>query len=222
MKVYGTDTSACSHKVLTVLAEKGHEAELVVVSVIRGEDKSPEHLKRQPFGEVPVLEDDGFLIYESRAIMRYLDRRLPGPSLTPSDIRAYGLMEQWISVEQSYVSGPVWTLVRGGPVYEIIRRSPAVDILPPPPNEAEAAQARGELARAFDIVERTLATQEYLAGNAFSLAEVSWLPYLQYLFASNGGDLVTERPHMAAWWQRISTRPSWAKVGKVLDSVENS
>ncbi|WP_394847334.1 glutathione S-transferase N-terminal domain-containing protein [Pendulispora brunnea] len=222
MKVYGTDTSACTHKVLTVLEEKGHQAELVFVSVIRGHDKSPEHRKRQPFGEIPVLEDDGFLIYESRAIMRYLDRRLPGPSLTPSDIRAYGLMEQWISVEQSYVSGPVWTLVRGGPVYEIIRRSPAVDLLPPPPNEAEAAQARGELARAFDIVERTLAAQEYLAGDAFSLAEISWMPYLQYLFASHGGHLVTERPNMAAWWQRISTRRSWIKVGKVLDSVENT
>ncbi|MEV0401053.1 glutathione S-transferase N-terminal domain-containing protein [Actinoallomurus sp. NPDC050550] len=131
MRVYGSATSACTHKVLMVFAEKGHEAELVEVDVLRGQDKLPEHVARMPFGEIPVLDDDGFLLYESRAIIRYLDQRLPGPSLTPDDIRLRGLMEQWISVEQSYVSGPVWDLVRAGPVYDIIRRSPAVALFPP-------------------------------------------------------------------------------------------
>ncbi|MGP3985838.1 glutathione S-transferase family protein [Streptomyces sp. 3N207] len=220
MKVYGTTTSACTHKVLMVLAEKGHEAELAEVSVLKGEDKSPEHRVRQPFGEIPVLEDDGFLLYESRAIIRYLDKRLPGPRLTPLDIRRHGLMEQWISIEQSYVSGPVWTLVRGGPVYDIIRRSPGAELMPPPPDAAGVSAARAELAAAFDVVEHTLAGQEYLAGPEFSLAEVTWLPYLQYLFASGGGDLVTERPNMSSWWQQISKRPTWVKVGKVLEGPE--
>ena len=220
MKVYGTATSACTHKVLLVLAEKDHEAELVTVSVLKGEDKSPEHRRRQPFGEIPVLEDDGFLLYESRAIIRYLDQRLRGPSLTPADPRQRGLMEQWISIEQSYVSGPVWELVRGGPVYDIIRRSPAVRLLPPPPDEASLRRARDELAVAFDIADATLARQEYLAGPTFSLAEVTWLPYLQYLFASNGGDLVTERTNLARWWTTVSRRPTWMRVGQVLVEPE--
>ncbi|MFB9905676.1 glutathione S-transferase family protein [Allokutzneria oryzae] len=222
MKVYGTTTSAATHPVLTVFAEKGHEPELVHVSILGGADKSPENLKRQPFGEVPVLEDDGFLLYESRAIIRYLDRRLSGPSLTPSDAREHGLMEQWISIEQCYVSGPVWTVVRGGPVYDLIRQSPAFRTMPPAPDTAELARARGELARAFDVADRDLAGRAYLAGDQFSLAEVSWLPYLEYLFASHGGDLVLERPNLADWWQRISSRPSWQKVGKVLTDLESA
>ncbi|WP_028933379.1 glutathione S-transferase family protein [Pseudonocardia spinosispora] len=219
MKVYGTATSAATHPVLMVLAEKEHEAELVHVSILKGEDKLPEHRRLQPFGEVPVLEDDGFLLYESRAIMRYLDRRLPGIQLSPADPQAWALMEQWISIEQCYVSSPVWEMVRSGPVYDIIRRSVGME-LPPPPDAAGVAAARSTLATAFDVADTTLGGQQYLAGDTFSLAEVSWLPYLQYLVASNGGDLITERPNLARWWAAISTRPSWARVGHVLEEAE--
>ncbi|MEU7634234.1 glutathione S-transferase N-terminal domain-containing protein [Nocardia sp. NPDC049220] len=220
MKVYGAATSACTHKVLMVFAEKDQHADLVEVSVLKGHDKSPEHRERQPFGEIPVLEDDGFLLYESRAIIRYLDQRLPGPALTPTDIRLRGLMEQWVSIEQSYVSGPVWELVRGGPVYEIIRASPAVGLLPPPPDKDAIAAARAALAIPFDVADATLARQEFLAGPEFSLAEVTWLPYLQYLVASNGADLIDERPNLARWWREISGRPTWRRVGKVLERPE--
>ncbi|WP_433709278.1 glutathione S-transferase family protein [Nocardia sp. CA-084685] len=220
MKVYGAATSACTHKVLMVLAEKNQHAELVEVSVLQGQDKSPEHRKLQPFGEIPVLEDDGFLLYESRAIIRYLDHRLPGPALTPDDLRLRGLMEQWISIEQSYVSGPVWDLVRAGPVYEIIRRSPGAKFLPPPPDRNAIAAARGELATAFDVADATLARQQFLAGPEFSLAEVTWLPYLQYLVASNGADLIDARPNLARWWREISDRPTWRRVGQVLERPE--
>jgi glutathione S-transferase len=220
MKLYGSATSACTHKVLMVFAEKGQEAELVEVDVLRGEDKQPEHMARMPFGEIPTLDDDGFVLYESRAIIRYLDQRLPGPSLTPDDPRLHGLMEQWISVEQSYVSGPVWDLVRAGPVYEIIRRSPAVDLFPPRPDDESIAAARAELKRAFGVLDAALATGPYLAGPEFSLAEVTFLPYLTYLSASHGGDLIAERPHLAEWWHRISSRPTWQAVGKVLTSID--
>ncbi|MEU4343916.1 glutathione S-transferase N-terminal domain-containing protein [Nocardia sp. NPDC023852] len=220
MKVYGTATSACTHKVLMVLAEKDHQAELIEVSVLKGHDKSPEHRERQPFGEIPVLEDDGFLLYESRAIIRYLDQRLLGPALTPDNLQLRGLMEQWISIEQSYVSGPVWELVRGGPVYEIIRESPAAPLLPPPPDQDAIVAARAALATPFDVADATLARQEFLAGPEFSLAEVTWLPYLQYLVASNGADLIDARPNLARWWREISGRPTWLRVGKVLERPE--
>ncbi|ONI79960.1 hypothetical protein ALI144C_24910 [Actinosynnema sp. ALI-1.44] len=216
MKVYGSAISSVTQKVLMVFAEKGQEPELVEVDPLKGEDKAPEHLARQPFGEIPVLDDDGFVLYESRAIIRYLDQRLPGPSLTPADLRARGLMEQWISVEQCEVSGPVWEIVRAGPVYDILRASDAGGLYPPPPQDAGAA-ARAHLERAFDIVDTALATQEFLAGAEFSLAECTWLPYLNYLFASRHGHLVTDRPNLAAWWQRVSTRPTWQRVGRVLE-----
>jgi glutathione S-transferase len=216
MKVYGMYVSSVTQKVLTVFAEKGHEAELVEVNLLKGEDKLPEHLKLQPFGEIPVLEDDGFLLYESRAIIRYLDRKLPGPSLTPGDLKAWALMEQWISVEQSYFSGPVWEIVRSGPVYDALRQSPGARHFPPPPDQASLTKAKGEVARTFDAIDKVLANQEYLAGSMFSLAEIAWMPYVNYLLASRGGDLVMDRANVAAWWKRISARPSWVKVGKIV------
>ncbi|HTN88918.1 MAG TPA: glutathione binding-like protein, partial [Sorangium sp.] len=165
---------------------------------------------------IPVLEDDGFLLYESRAIIRYLDQRLPGRSLTPRDLREWALMEQWISSEQSYFSGPVYDVIRSGPVYNIVWNSPGAVYFPPPPDEPMLQKARQDVGKAFDVMERTLSGQPYLAGATFSLADVTHMPYISYLIASGGGDFVSSRPSVAAWWERVSSRPSWRKVGKVL------
>ncbi|XXX73806.1 glutathione binding-like protein [Sorangium sp. So ce134] len=217
MRVYGMRESTCTQKVLTVLAEKEREAELVEVNVLKGEDKTlPEHLARHPYGEIPVLEDDGFLMYECRAIIRYLDQRLPGVALTPRDLRAFARMEQWISCEQSYFSGPVYDVIRSGPVYEIVWNSPGAVYFPPPPDEPTLLKAKRDTAKAFDVMERTLSIEPYLAGATFSLADIAHMPYINYLIASGGGDFVTSRPGVSAWWERVSSRPSWRKVGKVL------
>ena len=66
-------------------------------------------------------------------------------------------------------------------------------------------------ARTLDVIEKALAGGEYLAG-AFSLAEIAWMPYLEYLAAAGGADLINERSNVAAWWKRISERPSWQLV----------
>ena len=204
MKVYGHPMSTCTRKVLTTLAEKGHEAQFQVVELMKGEHKQPAHLARQPFGVIPVLEDDGFSMYESRAIIRYLDAKLPGNKLTPSTLHELGRMEQWISIEQSYLSPHVGTLMhemmlkgmRGGGK----------------PDMEKVSTAREHLSKTLDIADRTLLHQAHFAGDAFTLADICWMPYVAYLFATQSGDLVTSRPHVNSWWQRVSTRPSWKKV----------
>lgn len=218
MKVYGTKLDACTQAVFMVLAEKGHQGDLVVVDAHRGEDTSPEHRRMQPFGEIPALDDDGFLLYESRAIMRYLDHRLPGPALTPVTSRAFGRMEQWINVEQSHVSGPViTTILGGGPIYAHLMRTMDPALLPPRSEPASLADAHAELATAFDIADAALAEEEHLAGAEFTLADISWLPYVQYLFVAGAGELVTDRPNLASWWDRVSTRPTWTRIARALD-----
>lgn len=203
MKVYGHPMSTCTRKVLATLAEKGHHADLVLVDLQKGEQKAPEHLARHPFGVIPVLDDDGFQLYESRAIIRYLDARLPGPALTPTDVRERGRMEQWISVEQSYFTPGAMKVIYHAFFFPMGGRQgdPAV---------IEAGRA--EAGRVLDVVDKALADQPYLAGNAFSLAEISWLPYLQYLTQAKSEDLITNRQNVAAWWERISKRPAWQKV----------
>ncbi|AUX23937.1 glutathione S-transferase [Sorangium cellulosum] len=203
MKLYGHPMSTCTRKVLTVLAEKGHEAEFVLVDLMKGEQKSPENLARNPFGVVPTLEDDDFTIYESRAIIRYLDQRLPGTPLTPTELRARGRMDQWISVEQSYFSTPAVTIMMQRLFMPM--RGQQTD-------EEKVKAASAEVARTLDVVDRALASQDYLAGSSYSLADISWMPYLHALVVAKAGELITARPHVAAWWKRLSERPAWVKV----------
>ncbi|WP_437573272.1 glutathione S-transferase family protein [Sorangium sp. So ce887] len=203
MKLYGHPMSTCTRKVLTVLAEKGHEAQFELVDLMKGEQKQPAHLARQPFGVIPVLEDEDFSLYESRAIMRYLDQKLPGASLTPTELRARALMDQWLSVEQSYVSTPAVKIVFQRVIHPM--RGQQSD-------ESVVDAARAEIARALDVVDRAMASQEYLAGSSYSLADVSWTPYLHCLVMSKVEELITDRPNVAAWWKRISARPAWVKV----------
>src|ERR1043166_4096133 len=102
MKIYGHPWSINTRKTLMTLAEKGHAAELSLVLLPNGEQKLPEHLARHPFGKVPVLDDDGFLLYEARAINAYLDRTLPGPSLMPAGPREIALLDQFTNVAAAY------------------------------------------------------------------------------------------------------------------------
>lgn len=200
MKVYGHPMSTCTRKVLTVLAEKGREAELVVIDLMKGEQKHPSHVARQPFGVVPVLEDnDGFQVYESRAIIRYLDRTLPGNSLTPVDPKAFARMEQFISVEQSYFTPAAMKVI-----WERVFKGGGDDAI--------VAQGREGLKKPFETVDAVLSQQQFLAGNAFSLADVSWAPYMEYLVAAGEQGFIGQYKNVAAWWERVASRPSWKKA----------
>jgi glutathione S-transferase len=87
------------------------EFDLQFVNLQKGEHKQPAHLARQPFGLVPAIDANGFLLYESRAIMRYInDTR--GNKLVPADPKAKAMMEQWLSLEQGTFSPDVGSVDR--------------------------------------------------------------------------------------------------------------
>jgi len=98
IKLYGNPMSTCTRKVLATLHETQTPFEMNVIDLGKGEHKQPAHMARQPFGQVPAIDDDGFSMYESRAIARYLDGKAGG-KLTPTDPKHRAKMEQWISVE---------------------------------------------------------------------------------------------------------------------------
>lgn len=203
MKVYGHPGSTCTRKVLMVLAEKGASHEFVTVDIMKGAGHSPEHLARQPWGQVPVLEeDDGWQMYESRAIVRHLDATLPGPALTPADARARARMEQWISVEAANFTPGVMKIL-GQLLFARMRGQD--------PNMAIVDEGRAAVRKAVAVLEKPLATGEYLAGS-FSLADICFMPYVEYLFMVGEGALISEAPNTAAWWSRVSQRETWQKI----------
>jgi glutathione S-transferase len=98
LKVHGTKGSTCTQRVLTALHEKGVPYELINIDFKIAEHKSEKYMKLQPFGKIPVLDDDGFILFESRAIARYIAKKYAGQGtpLLPAedDLKAYGLFEQ--------------------------------------------------------------------------------------------------------------------------------
>ena len=113
LKLYGNPLSTCTRRVAAVLKEKEVTFELVAVDFSKGEHKAPSYLEKQPFGQVPYLDDDGFIVFESRAIARYIATKYKdqGTPLIPdpSDLKATALLDQAISIEGSnfdpYASG---------------------------------------------------------------------------------------------------------------------
>src|SRR5246127_2695557 len=99
--VHSVPGSPFGRSVLATLEEKG--APYRQMPLPPGSSKSPEHLARHPFGRVPVLEHDGFMLYETQAILRYLDRVLPAPALTPSDPGSAARMDQVMNVNDWYL-----------------------------------------------------------------------------------------------------------------------
>jgi glutathione S-transferase len=207
MKVYGHPWSINTRKVLATLAEKNQQAELVLVDLPRGRQHAPEHVARHPFAKAPVLEDGDLMIYESNAIMRYLDRRSAANPLTPQSSRDAALMDQWISVGQTYFGEPAHSLL----VEAIFKRVRQLG----EPDAARIAQLCSELDRPLGVMERQLHTSAYLAGEAFSLADITFMPYFEYADRLDAGrKLIAARECVAGWWERVSLRPSWQKVGR--------
>lgn len=203
MKLYGSLGSTCTRKVLMVFAEKKAEYELVPIDLSKGEHKQPAYCQHQPFGVIPVLEDDGFWLYESRAIMRYLDARLPGIELTPKNLQERALMEQWISVEQSYFSGPAIRILK--------------QLLWNGNNESDKAivvEAQKEIEHVFAALEIGLEAHYNLAGENFSLADLTYIPYIDFLFKARIIKDFTNYPKLQAWWERTFLRSTWRKISE--------
>lgn len=172
--------------------------EFVIVDFTKGEHKQPAHVARQPFGQVPTLDDEGFKMYESRAMARYIDGKAGG-LLTPKDAHARAIMEQWISVETSN-----YTVHAMKFIYQYVFHREQTP-------EALAAAGAG-LDLAYATMNRQLATQPFLAGQAFSIADLCFMPYLEYLSLSPAAAKLSEHPHVATWWAAVSAREAWGKT----------
>jgi len=209
IKVYGLAQSTCTQRVLTTLIEKGLGYELIKIDFVAGEHKTPKYLEeKQPFGVVPVLiDEDGFKIYESRAICRYLELKYhgKGTELVPSkDAASKGLFEQAASIETSYFDPSA-----SGIVFEkLFKKMKGLGEA----DEARVATLKQQLNDKLDVYDKILAKQPYLAGQEFTLADLFHLPYGARLVQIGEGHFFDSRPNVKKWWDTITSRPSWKKV----------
>jgi glutathione S-transferase len=205
MKIYGHPWSINTRKVLMVLAEKDQQAELSLVMLPNGEQKLAAHVALHPFAKVPVLDDEGFVLYESAAINRYLEQKFPAPALIPNDLRGAALTNQWLGAVESYFVPHVAPLI----LETLFRRYLGGEV-----NCQAIESGRANMQTALDAVDRALRQSPYLAGETFSLADIHLMPYLEYLEKTGQDQAVKQRKNVTAWWQRISQRPAWQRVAR--------
>nr|5F07_A Chain A, Putative glutathione S-transferase family protein [Populus trichocarpa] len=206
VKVYGPAVAVCPQRVMACLLEKGVEFDLVHVDLDSGEQKLPEFLLKQPFGQVPVVEDGDFKLFESRAIIRYYAAKYEdrGPNLLGNTLEEKALVDQWLEIEAHNFNDLVFNIV-----FQVV-------ILPRIGQQGDSELVRTyeeKLEKVLDVYEKRLSKSKYLAGDSFTLADLSHLPATRYLVNEAGlGHLVKDRKKLNAWWEDISSRPAWKKL----------
>jgi len=198
--------SICTQRVLTTANALGVQVEVVVIDLFKHQQKSPEFVKMQPFGRIPVLEDDGFFLYESRAIARYLclKHESAAAKLYPADIKQRALVEQFISVESSYYKSAEFLLAEA--VFKKFRGQT--------PDDALVAKHKQELEDTMVVYDRILEGKTYLVGDSLTLADIFHIPCAQHIVDMGNESIFVhpDRPNVARWWKAISTHEAWVKV----------
>ncbi len=176
------------------LAEKGVAYDRVEVNPFG--DIPAEYLALHPFGRVPTLVHDGFVLYETGAITRYVDRTFAGPALQPGTPQALARMDQLIGIIDSY---GYWPMVRQVFSHRVFRAAAGR-----PVDEAEIAQGLAGAAKVLAALE-ALASEPFLAGPELSLADLHVGAMIAYFtLAPEGAALLARYPRLAAWWGRLS------------------
>ena len=214
--VHSIPGSPFGRAALTTLEEKG--ARYSFSPLAPGGLRSPEHLARHPFGRVPVLEHDGFLLYETQAILRYLDRVLPNPALTPADPKRAARMDQVMNVND-------WYLFQGVANVIVFRRVVGPRVMGLAPDEAAIEAAMPKARAVFDELARLLGGQSFFTGETMTLADLLVAPHLGlFSFAPEWPALVAPHRNLVAWLARIEARPSlqattWERVSEMAQAA---
>jgi glutathione S-transferase len=199
LKVWGRTNSVNVKKALWAIEELGLKYERIDAGMQFGVNKTPEYLKMNPTGLVPTIDDDGFVLWESHSIVRYLAAKHSAGKLWPTDVKRRADAERWMdwtfTFQKEFQRPIFWPLVRTPPE----KRDP---------NAIEAARQTciGLLA----IPEATLSTREYLAGDSFTMGDIPLACHAQLWMR-----LPIEQPaqpNLKAWFDRLCARPAFKRI----------
>ena len=193
--VWGRANSSNVMKVIWLLEELGLPYERIDVGGPFGGTQTPDYLAMNPNSAVPTLQEDGFCLWESNAILRYLcAANAPASAMWPDDLHSRASIDRWMDWQQTTV-GPPQTIVFQG----LVRT-------PPEARNTGAIEAAMERAgKAWTILDRQLAHHLYVAGPDFTLADIAlgvhvhrWFSFVMHR---------PETPRLAAWYHRLLERP---------------
>src|ERR1700745_3691104 len=199
--VYGPARSTYVWRARLALAGKGGTHELVEMPF--GAHREEPHLSRQPFAKVPAFEHDGFALYETQAIMRYVDERFAGTPLQPEDVHEWSRMNQIIGIVDAYA----WPSIAGT---ILLNRILVPRLRGGTPDEEAIAGALPRARLCLSEIDRLMEDHRFLTGAHVSLADLMVIPLLYYLSnVPEGRQPMADHPKLQNWVRQMETRQSF-------------
>jgi len=193
IKLHYHPLSTYSRRVRIALAEKQIPHDLVLVDMPARRHREQPYLSLNPYGRVPTLEEDGFVLYESTAILNYLEATHPRPALAPADARGRALVDMHMKLCDLQLTRYAGTII-----------FPKRFLPKEKWNNAAMAEAKAEIEKHFAILDKQLAGKTYLVAEQFSLAEACYIPFLEFLPLME----ISPPSAVAAWCERLLKRAS--------------
>lgn len=196
MRLYNVASSGNSYKVRLLLAQLGIPCEIAEVDILKGESRRPEFLKINLNGRTPVLDDNGFVLAESNAILSYLAR---GTKFLPDDRKQWAVVFQWMFFEQ-YSHEPYIATSRF-----LLQHQPDS-----PERVAALALRRTGGRAALRVMEGHLAKNDFFVDD-YSIADIALFAYTHVSY--EGGFPLDEFPKIRAWIERVKAQPGFIPMG---------
>jgi glutathione S-transferase len=226
LELYHAGLTTCSKKSRLCLKEKGLPYASHYMRLDKFEHHTPEYLNLNPNGIVPTLVHDGRVVIESGVINEYLDEVFPDVPLRPADPLARAGMRVFCKIADEYALPatrvPTWTRTKAAQLKamseaefdRVVKETPLVDhrlklqaLKGEGFSKKEFDEAYGRMDYVFDRCETALATGSYLAGPAYTLADIAILPYV-FAFNLTRAELMAGHPRTKEWYERIMARPA--------------
>ena len=192
--LYDMALSGNCHKVRLLLSLLGLPYQTQPVDLRGGEQRSPDYLQRNPFAQVPVLDDDSLVIRDSQAILVYLAKRYGGEQWWPDDAYQLAQIAAWLSTAANEIFH--------GPAKLRVHHKFGSNI--------DMETARQTADKVLGIIDRHLQSQDWLVGNSVSIADIAVYPYLA--LAPEGGLDMGSYLNIIAWFQRLRALPGYVAM----------
>ena len=196
IKLYTFPPSTNSRKVRIVLLEKGLEFERIPVDLSKREQKNPDYLKIHPFGQIPALDDEGFIVYDSTVINEYIEDEYPYPALMPTDSEGRARARMMEDFRDTHFNPAFVRIMHETRKAEAERDSTLL------------GNAKTEITKCFERIEKELEGKEYLAGS-FSLADIAYMANFDLIDRFQIA-IDPKFKNTIAWIARLKARPSFA------------